>query len=119
MESTGSQRVRSLTGVRTALTRRFPGHAAVVERLVAECERFRELCEDYLECAVVLNRFEELGDATQQRITEYKDLQAGLEQELLDCIEERATCPHCGRKHKGSNGASNETNPSGSIGVDP
>ena len=102
MESTDSPCVRSLTRVRTALTRRFPGHAAVVERLAAECERFRELCEDYLECADVLNRFEELGDATQQRITEYKDLQAGLEQELLDCIEDRSTCPHCGTKHDGA-----------------
>ena len=88
--------------VRAALTQRFPGHAAVVDRLIAQCERFRELCDDYMECSDVLSRIEEQGDATQRRITEYKDLQAGLEQELLDCIEDRSTCPHCGKKHSGA-----------------
>lgn len=82
-----------------ALNRRFPDHAALVEQLIKDCERFRELCDDYLECGKVLRRFEELGDTTQQRIEEYEDLQACLEQELLECIEDRVNCPHCGRKH--------------------
>lgn len=108
MEATQPQSARSLTRIRTALTRRFPDHAAVVERLIVECERFRELCEDYLECGEVLRRFGQLGDTIQhraytnyvrERTDEYEELQAGLEQELLECIEDRATCPHCGRRH--------------------
>ena len=85
--------------MRAALNRRFPSHVAVVEKLIEECEQFRELCEDYLECSKVLRRFEDLGDTIQQRIAEYEDLQAVLEQEMLECLEDRATCPLCGKKH--------------------
>ena len=108
MEATGSQGARSRTRMRAALTRRFPDHAAVVERLIEECERFRELCVDYIECGEVLRRFEQHGDTNRhpayanyvrERTDEYKELQAGLEEELLECLEDRAACPRCGMKH--------------------
>ena len=108
MEETGPKGSSSIARMRVALIRRFPDHAAMVERLFEDCERFRELCADYLECGKVLQRFEERDDTTQhkaytnyvrERTDEYKELQSGLEQEMLECIEDRATCRHCGRKH--------------------
>ncbi len=99
MKGTRPQESSSATRVRTELNRRFPGHKAAAEKLIKKCEQFRELCEDYLECIKVLRRFEDLGDTTQQRIAEYEDLQADLEREMLECLEARATCPLCGKKH--------------------
>ena len=45
---------RSVERMQMALTRRHPDHAAAIERLIEVCERFRELCRDYLECGEVL-----------------------------------------------------------------
>jgi hypothetical protein len=37
---------------------------------------------------------------------EYEEMRAGLERELLDCIEDRAICPRCGSNHvEGRQGA--------------
>ena len=63
----GSESPSSLARMRVALTRRFPDHAAMVEQLIEDCERFRELCADYLECRKVLQRFEEQYDTMQHR----------------------------------------------------
>ncbi len=70
MEATRSQGARSRTRMRAALNRRFPDHAAVVERLIEECERFRELCVDYMECGKVLRRFEQHGDTNRHPATQ-------------------------------------------------
>jgi hypothetical protein len=103
----------SIARTRAALTRRFPEHSAAIDQLTVECERFRELGNDYLECGEVLQRLKELGNTTQhpahtnyirERTDEYEELQVGLEEELLECIEERATCLHCGRKNGGKTG---------------
>ena len=107
--------------VRAMLARLFPEHAAAVERLIAECERFRDLCDDYLECRAVLRRLGQPGDASackncvRERMDEYEEMRAGLEQELIDCIEDRAICPRCGSNHvEGRQGA----NPKGAAGSD-
>ena len=99
---------RSVERMQMALTRRHPDHAAAIERLIEVCERFRELCRDYLECGEVLRRLEHSPNSARcrahrncvrERTDEYTELQEGLEQELLDCIEGRAIYPHCGTKH--------------------
>jgi hypothetical protein len=99
MEGTRPQGSSSAAPPRASLHRRFPNHVATIELLIKDYERFREFCDDYLECGKVLRRLNEVGDTTQLRIGEYEDSQTGLEQQLLECIEERTTCPHRRRSH--------------------
>ncbi len=78
---------------------RFPDRADVVEQLIRECARFREVCKDYLTCGEAIRRFEGTGGAAQVRVRDYSELKAELEQELLAMIESDLVCRTCGKRH--------------------
>jgi len=64
----------------------FPKSGAVIRRLFAEDETFRELCSDYAECAAVLDHLRRSEGDCLDRIEQYTELRVNLEQELLGRI---------------------------------
>ena len=69
------------------VARLFPDRADELTRLIASCETFRSLCEDY-ELAVNTLRQLEIQNRPQdaERQIEYRQLIADLERELSDTL---------------------------------
>jgi hypothetical protein len=67
---------------------RFPGSEAAIRDLFEADEQFRELCADYGDCLMALRRLREQGPGRDDRIEQYAELRACLEQELLDRVAE-------------------------------
>ena len=65
---------------------RFPDSDGRIRKLFHEDEQFRELCADYGECLMALRRLREQGPGRDDRIEQYAELRAGLEQELAGKI---------------------------------
>ena len=53
----------------------------VVDRLVTDLD-FRSMCQDYDDCAVALNRFREQAGTLPERVSEYEQLLAELEDDI-------------------------------------
>jgi len=70
---------------------RFPESGDRIRALFDEDEEFRELCEDYAECAAVLERLRRGQGVEAARIEEYCELRLNIEQEVLGRISEPAT----------------------------
>lgn len=83
------------------LAQRFECEVDALERLCQECETFREISLDYLECSQTLKRFEQLGDEAEARVLEYRDMQAHLEDELRTRLEDQDPCRRRGRTNEG------------------
>lgn len=75
---------------RSLVKRESPGRESLVERAYRENSSFRDLCEDYRDCAETLERWRRSeGSASFLRAREYAGLLAELTQEIeswLDAI---------------------------------
>lgn len=72
--------------VRHYLIKRFPYLEKAIGDKLEASKNFRDLCEDYVDAAETLSRWEDDADPTpelQARITEYRGLVKTLEKELL------------------------------------
>jgi hypothetical protein len=69
------------------VSERFPDDRHAIERLYGQHDEFREMCEHYSECQLVLARFRSSADAKQDRVQEYKDLIEELEQEIRKTLD--------------------------------
>ena len=68
---------------RSLIKSRFPDHALLIDRACGEHATFRELCQDYRQCALALERWRRLSDdELSPRVQEYAGLLADLTQEL-------------------------------------
>ena len=83
-----------------ALKDRFADRTTGLETLIRECERFREVCSDYLLCIEAIQRFERKGEVARERVREYSELKADLEQELRAMVESESVCRSCGKEHR-------------------
>ena len=70
------------------LLSRFPGESAVLARLLAVDDGFRNVCEDYALAEITLARLEQLqGPQELPRIAEYRQLVRELAGEIAKAIE--------------------------------
>ena len=70
------------------LLSRFPGESAVLARLLAVDDGFRNVCEDYALAEITLARLERLqGPQELPRIAEYRQLVTELAGEIAKAIE--------------------------------
>jgi hypothetical protein len=68
---------------RTLVTSSFPGHDSLIDRAYRENESFRDLCQDYRNCALALDRWRrQKGDQPSRRAREYAELLAELTGEV-------------------------------------
>jgi hypothetical protein len=72
----------------TLLSERFPHVREWAVRLYGQDESFRDLCQDYEECAGTVARFESAGFPSAAIRREYTALLMRLERELLRFLEE-------------------------------
>jgi hypothetical protein len=89
-----------------ALKDRFADRTRGLETLISECERLREVCDDYLSCIETIQRFEGESEVARERVREYSELKADLEQELRAMIESESVCRSCGKGHRSMAGQS-------------
>ncbi len=59
----------------------------IVDRLVTDVD-FRSMCQDYDECAGALNRFREQAETLPERVTEYEQLLAELEDDIRRTLDD-------------------------------
>ena len=59
----------------------------IIDRMVGDPE-FRTLCSDYDRCFEALGRFREQAGTLPDRVVEYEDLLADLEQEIRDALNQ-------------------------------
>jgi hypothetical protein len=69
------------------LARRFPQHASKIRRLQARDPNFRSICDDYDDAQRALKHWEAVGQATPERVAEYREIVAELEAEALAILE--------------------------------
>ena len=83
--------MRSRQDARSLVRDAFPGHDALIDCGFRDHPPFRELCRDYRECAVALERWRRLnGEGPLSRTREYNELLAELAEEIelwLDTME--------------------------------
>jgi hypothetical protein len=79
---------RSLPSSLTLLSERFPHVRERAAWLYGQDESFRDLCQDYEECAGTVARFEAGGSTSAAIRKEYAALLMRLERELLRFLEE-------------------------------
>ena len=77
----------SLPPINALVLERFPEHVQIITRLHEENGDFRELCEHFAECCLVLARLRTSSAANQTRVDEYDDLTSDLEQEIRSLIQ--------------------------------
>ena len=69
------------------LVERFPQDAALVARLLAEDEGFRNLCEDFVLAKTTLFQLETLQRERElTKIAEYRQIVAELENEIVEVL---------------------------------
>jgi len=72
---------------RSLIKSAFPGHDSLVDRACRESASFRDLCQDYRNCAVALERWRRLSDdEPSPRVHEYTELLAELAEEIASCL---------------------------------
>jgi hypothetical protein len=62
---------------------RFPKWEARIRALFDEDEDFREICSDYAECLIVIDRLRQQKTGPDPRLEDYCEARVNLEQELL------------------------------------
>jgi len=67
----------------------LPDAADRIDRCLVEYETFRDICENYEECALGLQRWYAAPERFEQRIEEYSRLLLDLEDEILQFLKER------------------------------
>jgi hypothetical protein len=77
----------SLPPINALVLERFPEHVQIISRLHEENDDFRELCDHFAECCLVLGRLRTSSAANQQRVDEYDDLTSDLEREIRTLIQ--------------------------------
>ena len=83
-DSKGKTDANTLSVVQAALTASDP----LIERAFRRSESFRDLCEDYRECAAALRRWEQgNGTGASSRTQEYADLLLELGREIQNWLE--------------------------------
>ncbi|MCH7229111.1 hypothetical protein [Haloferula sp. A504] len=68
---------------------RFPRAEPTIRRRFGEDEKFRELCDDYVECLLVIERLRQQQRGTGEQFEQYCELSLNLEQELESRISPR------------------------------
>lgn len=71
------------------LVERFPAYRERLVELLASNDRFGEIWENYMQCIAVLHRLTQEKVADLERIKEYCELIAELEQEACQFLQER------------------------------
>jgi hypothetical protein len=71
------------------VTRRFPQSESRIQYLFDNDEDFRELCSDYAECLIVLERLRQQKTGPDPRLEDYCEARVTLEQELLSRLSNR------------------------------
>lgn len=98
--SKGVKLVDSSKCSRSLIKRSFPGHDSLIDRAYRENESFRDLCHDYCNCALALERWRRLiGVDPSSRNREYLELLAELAEEVeswLGAMETGAEPQHQG-----------------------
>jgi hypothetical protein len=75
--------MRSRQDARSLVRDAFPGQDALIDSGFRDHPPFRELCRDYRECAVALERWRRLtGEGPSSRAEEYTELLAELAEEI-------------------------------------
>lgn len=75
--------MRTRQDARSLIRSAFPGRDALIDRAYRENETFRDLCRDYRNCALALERLRSLnGVAPSARTQEYVQLLAELAEEV-------------------------------------
>ena len=75
---------------RSLIKRAFPGRESLVDRSYRENRSFRDLCQDYRDCAETLERWRRSeGSASSSRAREYAELLAELAQEIESWLRDR------------------------------
>ena len=71
---------------------RFPGQAALIERLIAEDPLFRTACDDYALARATLHGFEQASRSQRRtvEVSDYLALVAELEKEIADTLRRAA-----------------------------
>ncbi len=66
---------------------KFPAKVYLIDELFAQSESFRTLCEDYIECQSVIQRFRyNLKMMESNTLEEYQQLSGELEEEIMSRI---------------------------------
>ena len=68
---------------------RFPKWEARIRALFDEDEDFREICSDYAECLIVIDRLRQQKTGPDPRLEDYCEARVNLEQELLGRLSTR------------------------------
>jgi len=77
----------------------FPGHGTLIERALSENKVFRELCRDYRDCAVALDRWRRLnGPWSSSRVREYAELLSQLGSEIVSWLTAMESGPALSRR---------------------
>ena len=67
----------------------LPDAAQRIEACLSEHETFQDMCENYEECALGLERWRASPERHKERIEEYVQLLQELENEILQFLKER------------------------------
>lgn len=68
---------------------RFPKWEVRIRALFDEDEDFREICSDYAECLIVIDRLRQQKIGLDPRLEDYCEARVNLEQELLGRLSTR------------------------------
>ncbi len=76
-----------MAGVTRYVIARFPAYELAIERLVRSSEHFREMCEEHAAGTEALERWQQ-GAPPQADIAELRDSLTGLEEEILEALQQ-------------------------------
>jgi hypothetical protein len=76
----------TVKGAAVSVLERFPESWHVIVELCKDHEDFRELCDHYSECQMVLARLRDSIDTDRNRMTEYEATTRELESEIYSII---------------------------------
>ena len=74
-------------GNTASVLERFPNDWHLIVQLSQADDEFRELCEDYTQCQVILTRLRDSKEADNSRLREYETTTKELEFEIARAIE--------------------------------
>lgn len=88
-QSDAADRSTSWQDARSLVTHSFPGLEALIEDAYRTSPSFRDLCQDYRNCTLALERWRrQSGDEPSQRAKEYAELLAELTVEVRSWLDE-------------------------------
>ncbi|ANK86155.1 MULTISPECIES: hypothetical protein [unclassified Rhizobium] len=78
----------------TAVRRHFPARARTIDDLVARSEDFREICRDFADAGLAMERWSVSADPKRaERVAEYRELIAELLKEIEGALDKASAPP--------------------------